>query len=93
MQHGLRDISSSVLQKKEVCQIRIKPHEQVKVLLGDFAKDDIPKGFCVEIATNREHEDSITSEVTPMSKGDKTRLFMHVANYSSVTLPVIVTRL
>lgn len=77
----------------QIYRVKVKPHDQVRLLLGDFAKDEIPKGFCVEVATNREHEDSIASEVVPMSKGGKTRLFMHVANYGPVPLPVTVSRL
>ncbi|HEU4913794.1 MAG TPA: hypothetical protein VFT16_00100 [Candidatus Saccharimonadales bacterium] len=88
MQNRIQGIGCSSLQKNEVCTVRIRPHEQVKVLLGDFAKDEIPKGFCIEVTSPVGVDDSITSQVVSVCNGSRVRFFMHIANYSDKTAEV-----
>lgn len=67
-------------------ELKIKPHEQSRLLLGSFQKDKSPKGFSVQISPESEL-DSIASTVIALDKqGGKCNLIMNIENFGTKTV-------
>ncbi len=67
-------------------ELKIKPHEQSRLLLGSFPKDKSPKGFSVHVTPESEL-DSIASTVISLDKqGGVCNLIMNIENFGTKTV-------
>lgn len=67
-------------------ELRIKPHEHSRLLLGVFPKDRSPKGFSVGISPASELE-SVTSSISSQEKqGGTYNIVMNIENFGSKTV-------
>ena len=75
-----------MVEEYPVGELKIKPHEHSRLLLGSFKKDTSPKGFSVHISPQSEQE-SVVSSVTSLEKKNGIfNLVMYIENYGSKTI-------
>lgn len=67
-------------------ELKIKPHEHSRLLLGSFKKDTSPRGFSVHITPDSEHEFVASSIVTLDRAGGMCHLIMNIENFGSKTV-------
>lgn len=73
-------------QEYPIGELKIKPHEQSRLLLGSFPKDKAPKGFSVHISPESEL-DSVASTVIELDKkGGMRNIIMNIENYGTKTV-------
>ena len=67
-------------------EVKIKPHDQSRLLLGSFTKDTSPTGFSVHVTPESEYE-SITSTVISLDKkANAYNLIMNIENFGDKTV-------
>jgi len=67
-------------------EVKIKPHEQSRLLLGSFTKDKSPTGFSVHVTPESEH-DSVTSTIMSLDKkANAYNLIMNIENFGDKTV-------
>ncbi len=73
-------------QEYPIGELKIKPHEHSRLLLGSFPKDKSPKGFSVRISPESEL-DSVASSVVALDRqGDMCNIIMNIENYGTKTV-------
>lgn len=72
--------------KYPIGELKIKPHEQSRLLLGSYEKDKSPKGFSVHISPESEL-DSVASTVISLNRtGGVCNLIMNIENSGTKTV-------
>jgi len=66
-------------------ELKIKPNEQSRLSLGNYAAEHMPKGFSINVKPNVDPEAVVTQVVTLDAHG-KYNLVMQVANYGTKTV-------
>ncbi len=73
-------------QEYPIGELKIKPHERSRLLLGSFPKDKSPKGFSVQISPQSELE-SVASTVVELDKtGGMCHIIMNIENSGTKTV-------
>lgn len=67
-------------------ELKIKPHEQSRLLLGAFQKDASPKGFSVHITPESELDSVASSVIALDKKGGMCHLIMNIENFGTKTV-------
>lgn len=73
-------------QKYPIGELKIKPHEHSRLLLGSFPKNKSPKGFSVQISPQSAVE-SVASTVVELDKtGGMCNIIMNIDNHGTKTV-------
>lgn len=67
-------------------ELKIKPHEQSRLLLGSFQKETSPKGFSVHITPESELDCVASTVISLDKKGGTYNLIMNIENFGSKTV-------
>lgn len=67
-------------------ELKIKPHEHSRLLLGSFRQGAAPKGFSIHITPDSEHEFVASSIITLDRAGGKCNLVMNIENFGNKTV-------
>jgi hypothetical protein len=76
-----------------VCTVKVKPNDQQRCPLGEYAPDARLRGFSVELTPDPDPENSVVTQITNNETAKKQRLHLHIANYGSKTVTAIVRQL
>jgi len=76
-----------------LCTIKIKPQEQSRHLLGEYAQGARLRGFSAEVAPDPDPANSLVTQITNIVMGGKHRLFLQIANYGSKAVTAVVRQL
>ena len=76
-----------------VGEIELKPGEQRRIFLGNFTKEDSPKGFSVGFVPDPDPAGSMITEVNCLGTVNSYKLIMHAANYGMRAIKMEVRRL
>ncbi len=78
---------------KLIGKISIEPQEQSRLPLGIFKEPEHLKGFSVEFEPEPFPNGSVVAQITSMAERRGLALTMHIANYSSTPVAVIVRQI
>lgn len=67
-------------------ELKVKPHEHSRLLLGSFEKDKSPRGFSVHISPESEVESVTSSIITLDKQGGTCNLFINIENFGTKTV-------
>ena len=65
-----------------ICRLRVKPHDQLRVLLGRFEFGAKLKGFVVELSPDPEPVYAVEANVQRVNFEDNHKYFLNIANKS-----------
>lgn len=79
-QQRAKSISPSKKNSDVLCRLKVKPHEQLHILLGIFEKARKLNGFVVELTPNPNPNGSVESHISRFDKEAYSTFFLDIAN-------------
>jgi hypothetical protein len=74
-------------------QLRVKPQDQERMILGTFTVKDNLKGFCIDVKPNPDPDDSVVTHIINAGTDDEYKLLLHIINYGSKTITASIRQL
>lgn len=68
-------------QHKLLSKTTVKPKNQSKIILGEFAPDENIRGFVVSFDPQTDPKNAATTVITRLKSADKQRYIMHIENF------------
>jgi hypothetical protein len=80
---------------EEVCEIQVKPHERLRIPLGEFASNDHFKGLSIEISPDPEPDNAVVARILQVDSDTpgSYALLMHIANHGDKAVNAVVNKI